>query len=653
MTRSSLISATIMSLIAGALGLRFGALAHARRDIASGIDYALDHLFDTSIMPDPFTSTAWLCALLSFSLAWSIWAIWCANPQPERQGEEHGSARWATKKEVRAFANDKEPDQNFLLMRDVAMACRRERFDLVHDRNLNFLVVGGSGSGKTRYVVKPNLMQLYGDYIIIDPKGTLLAECGHLFADNGYDIACLNTVDFESSDHVNPLRYVKTDAEILSFANAWIKNTNGKKDSSSGDPFWEKAETLLYVSLIALMRDWFPARDFTLPNLSYLLSLAEAQEDNEAYESPLDLLFKQIETGMACEEASESAQSTYDERSRGLRASSGPTTTKEVPSSFVRRDGVCPYQEGGLDPSEDFALSNYKAFKAAAGKTLKSIIISCNVRMKPIEIRELARILAGPIGEDGEPTGECDLALDQLGDPDRKRAIFLVQSDTDKTFSFLLAVLTWQAINVCCNNALLRYGGKLPRLVQFMLDEFANVGTLPDIEQTIAVTRSRNVSLVVILQSIAQLANNYTEEAAKIIQGNCDTQLFLGAADHETNKDVSEMIGQQTIRVRTHNETRGQSGSTTRNYQTQARALIDPAEVGLVPKDKAIVLIKGARPYMGRKYMLEEHPRYACIDPGHAPYKRTPALHAEPYRTRASREGRGSQEQIMREGRAS
>lgn len=616
------------SLITALIGCLVGAFMAGDQGIMTGLNRTMAHLG----------------AICGFVLPWGIWAALFAVPKPERQGEEHGSARWAEKKEIRAFANEEEPDQNILLTRDAALAVRRKRFDLVHDRNLNVLIVGGSGSGKTRYFVKPNLMQLYGDYIVTDPKGTLLKECGHLFADHGYEISALNTVDFSASCHYNPLRYVKTDAEILSFVNCLIKNTNGKKDGGSSDPFWENSEKLLYVSLIALLRDWFPESEYTLPNLLFLLSMANAQEENEAYESPLDLLFKQIETGRAYRETGAGAGrcEAYDEFKRGLRAGDPPSEWSWVPSRFVRSDGVCPYQEGGLDASQDFALSNYKAFKTAAGKTLKSIIISCNVRLKPLEISEISRILSGPIGEDGQPTGECELALDRFGDPGSKRVLFGILSDTDKTFSFLLAILMWQAINVLCNKALADYGGKLPRFVDFVLDEFANIGTLPEIEQTIAVTRSRNIGLSIILQSLAQLANNYTEEASKIIRGNCDTQLFLGGADLETNKEVSEMIGQQTIHVRTFNETRGQSPSRTKNHQTQARSLMDPSEVGLVPRDQAIVIIKGAPPYLGRKYVLEEHPRYAHIDPGHPPHKKTPALHDEPFDIKRSRERRSA-----------
>lgn len=632
-TTRNLKIALVASVITALMGWRFGALIATKNDLLIGIDWALDHFLDLGITVAWGSSSALLGGLIGMVVPWIAWAALFAVPKPERLGEEHGSARWSSLKEIKAFANKKKQDQNIVLSRDARLAIQRPRFDLVHDRNLNVLVVGGSGSGKTRYIVKPNLMQLYGNYVITDPKGTTLEECGHLFADHDYDVLSLNLIDFAKSNHWNPLRYVKTDAEILSFVNCLIKNTNGKKDGGASDPFWENSEKLLYVSLIAFMRDWLPESEYTLPNLLYLLSLADAQEENEAYESPLDLLFKQIETGRCYRCASEVVQSaeTYDEFKRGLRSNKPPQDWTWIPSRFVRHDGLYPYQEGGIDPSQDFALSNYKAFKTAAGKTLKSIIISCNVRLKPLEIAEVSRILSGPIGEDGTPTGECELKLDQFGDPDSKRVLFAIMSDTDKTFSFLIAILMWQAINTLCNKALFAYGGKLPRFVDFIIDEFANIGTLPEIEQTIAVTRSRNIGLMIILQSLAQLSNNYTDDAAKIIRGNCDSQVFLGGTDLETNKEISELIGQETINVRTFNESYGQSGSYTKNYQTQQRSLLDAAEVGLVPRDQAIVLIKGAHAYLGRKYILEEHPRYECIDPGHQPYQKKPALHDKPF----------------------
>ncbi|MCI9130315.1 MAG: type IV secretory system conjugative DNA transfer family protein [Eggerthellaceae bacterium] len=642
--------AVIAAAICAVIGYRAGALTANGYDLMSGLAYAEGHFFDMAAKADLMSNSAFVGMLIGFALPLGVWAMAFAVPRPERAGEEHGSARWSTKKEIQAYANAQEPDQNILLTRDASLAIKREKFDLVHDRNLNVLVVGGSGSGKTRYFVKPNLMQLYGDYVVTDPKGTTLLECGHLFVENGYKIASLNTVDFPASNHYNPLKYVHTDAEILSFVNCLIANTNGKNGQGSNDPFWENAEKLLYVSIIALMRDWFPARDYTLPNLLYFLSLANAQEENEDYESPLDLIFKQIETGKKYRPAGNRPTATepaYDESKRGLRESGSQGTWAWIPSPLVRlTDGISPYQEGGLSPSEDFALSNYKAFKTAAGKTLKSIIISCNVRLKPLEIKEISDILAGPKDRYGDPTGECELELDKFGDPDSKRVLFGVLSDTDKTFSFLLAILMWQSINVLCNKAIDQYGGKLPRFVDYVIDEFANIGTLPDIEKTIAVTRSRNIGLSIILQSIAQMENNYSKEASEIIRGNCDTQLYLGGTDLATNKEVSELIGQQTINVRTFNESRGQSSSSTRNYQTQQRALIDPAEVGLVPRNQALLIIKGEYAYKGRKYILEEHPRYEYIDPGHQPYKKKEARHEDlfniiEYKSKGKQAGRG------------
>ena len=636
--KSSLSIFAALSILMGYLAMRFGSLMAARRSLGEGLAYAIQNVGDdlaTRPIALSLAPEALLGAAIGAASVWAIWAVWLSGPRNFRAGEEHGSARWATSKEGAAFANAKEPFCNIILTLSIAMATRRAKFDLKHDRNLNVLVAGGSGSGKTRYFVKPNLMQCMGNYFLTDPKGTLLSECGAMLEHEGYEVRLFATVDalFDQSLCYNPLAYVRTDAQILSFVNCLIANTNGKKEGSN-DPFWENSEKLLYVALIAFLRDWMDPRDYTLPNLLYLLSLAEAKEDAEDYESPLDLLFKQIETGKRYrpnDGFEQKGARTYDESARMLRpVAEGSGDWSWVPSRFRRNsDGASPAELGGIDPTDDFALSNYKAFKTAAGKTLKSIIISCNVRLKPIEIREVSRILAGAPDDSGEPTGRCDLRLDTLGDADVRAALFAVPSDTDRTFSFLHAILMWQTLNVLCDKALSDYGGKLPTLVAMILDEFANIGTVPDIEKAIAVTRSRNISLMLILQSLAQLSNNYTDDAAKVIRGNCDTQLFLGGTDLETNKEVSEMIGNETVTQHTWSQSKGASPSYTKSYQTQQRALLDAAEVGLVPRDEALVLIKGALPMRDRKYALESHPKYHLIDPGHSPVKGVPAAYQE------------------------
>ncbi len=637
--KRTLLAFAALSLAAAWLGMRLGALAATRGDLASGLAYALDALAaDVAARPLAVSlhPTALALALSGCVATWCAWAVGFAGPRNFRAGEEHGSARWGEPAEGAAFANRRSPDDNILLTERYAMATRRDRFDLAHDRNLNVLVVGGSGSGKTRFYVKPNLMQLSGNYFLTDPKGTLLAECGHLFADSGYEVRLFATVPalFGQSLCYNPLAYVRTDAEVLSFVGCLIANVNGKRDGGSEDPFWENAEKLLLVALVAFLRDWMAPEDYTLPNVLYLLSLAEAREDDEGFQSALDLLFAQIETGRRYRprEGFELERQPYDEASRGLRPREPQGEWDWGPSALRRRsDGACPAELGGMSPSEDFALSHYKAFKSAAGKTLKSILIQCNTHLEPIGIAEVSRILSGAPGPDGEPTGRCELGLDGLGEEGVRAALFAVPSDTDRTFSFLHAILMWQVLNVLCDKALSDHGGRLPTLVSMVLDEFANIGIVPDVDKAIAVTRSRNVSLQIIVQSLAQLSANYGDDAAKVIRGNCDTQLFLGGTDLETNKEVSELIGNETVTQHTWSQTKGASPSWTKSYQTQSRALMDAAEVGLVPRDEAIVLIKGARPLRDRKYRLEAHPRYALVDPGHAPVKGVPAIHQEPF----------------------
>lgn len=622
----------------GYIGLRFGVLFIAFNDPVSGLNYALDNLFNLNArMGQLTTPDSWIVVIgitIAFGfIPFCLYAFIFMMPKPERVGEEHGSARWAKPGEIKKFANTKSPDDNILMTEGSKLATKRERYSNKYDRNLNVLIVGGSGSGKTRFYVKPNLMQLMGSYVLTDPKGTCINEVGHLFEDHGYEILSFNTIDFAASNKWNPLRYVKTDADILSFVNCLIANTNG--DGKAADPFWENSEKLLYTALIAYLRDWHPPQEMTIPNLIYLLSLAKVEEENENAQSPLDLLFAEIETGKRYRPrcgSREEEEKIYDEWNRGLRSVESISEWEWVPSRLVRQyDGLCPYVEGGIDPSEDYALLHYHNFKQAAGKTLKSIIISCNVRLEPFSIKEVSEIMSGPLDEYGNPTGDCELNLETLGDPNSKKILFGIISDTDKTFAFLLAILMWQTINTLCNVALEKYGGRLPTLVNFIIDEFANIGKLPDIEQTIAVTRSRNIAISIILQSIAQLSNNYTDEASKIIRGNCDTQIFLGGTDLETNKEISEMLGQQTIHTKQFSSSRGQQGNTTTSYQIQQRALLDPAEVGLVDRQKAIMIIKGARPFLDHKYVIEHHPRYEYIDPGHEPYKKVPAKYKEDF----------------------
>lgn len=506
-------------------------------------------------------------------------------------------------KEGKKFKDLQTEDNNLLFTKNFGLALHRPKFDPEYDRNLNVLVVGGSGSGKTFNYVTPNICQLNTSYFVTDPKGTLLKDAGYLFTDNGYKLKSFNTINLDESMHYNPLKYVKTDTDILSFVNCFIMNTN-PEGKSSGDPFWENAEKMLYTALIALLRDWFPAKDYNMSSLLTLLSLAEARENDENFKSALDLMFLQIEEGKKYKQNDGSSPDAAG--NAGLSRSFGTKQADNgwswVPSKFKRNsDGVKPADCGGLSADEDFALMNYKNFKVAAGKTLKSILISCNVRLAPIATDGVRELLTYD-----------EMEIDTLGDPDAKVAIFGILSDTDKTLSFLFAILMWQTIDQLCRKALSDYGGKLPTPVHFIFDEFANIGTIPQIEETIAVTRSRNIGITIILQSMSQLESKYDKKAQTIIDC-CDSTLFLGGKSNSTNKEIAEMIGKQTIHQMTYNESTGQSSSASKNLQIQGRDLIDAAEIGKMSRLKAILLIAGTNPLMDDKYDPHTHKRYRYI----------------------------------------
>lgn len=537
-----------------------------------------------------------------FIVVWLFWLRYVAFIGNYRAGEESGSARWGTLKEGRAFRDQTNEDNNLIFTKNFGLALHRPKFDPELDRNLNVLVVGGSGSGKTFNYVTPNIMQLNTSYFITDPKGTLLKDAGFLFTDNGYEVRSFNTISLDESMHYNPLKYVRSDTDILSFVNCYIMNTNG--DGKAGDPFWENSERMLYTALIALLRDWFPPEDYNLPGLLTLLSMAEARENDENYKSPLDLLFLQIEEGKRYmpNDGGGSQKAGPSGLSRTFVTGGDSGAWSWQPTNLKRNsDGKEPGKCGGLSPSEDFALMNYKNFKVAAGKTLKSIIISCNVRLAPIATAGIKELLSYD-----------EMDIDTLGDPGEKAVIFGILSDTDKTLSFLFAILMWQTIDQLCRKALTDYGGKLPTPVHFIFDEFANIGTIPQIEETIAVTRSRNIGITIILQSMSQLESKYDKKAQTIVDC-CDSTLFLGGKSNSTNKEIAEMIGKQTINQMTYGESTGQSGSSSKNLQIQGRDLIDAAEIGKMSRRKAILLIAGTNPLMDDKYDPHAHRRYCYI----------------------------------------
>lgn len=517
---------------------------------------------------------------------WLVWVRWWERRGRYRKGEEHGSARWATQKEMEAFSDRKDADNNILLTEHAKIRLIDKSHDQRTETNNNVLVIGGPGTGKTRYFVKPNLMQLNANYFITDPKGTLIHDMGWVLEDAGYEIRTFDTINFDRSLHFNPIEYIKGEADTLRFVECLIRNTTGD-DQHSGDPFWENAEKLLYTALISYLLLHCPEEDRSVPGLLSLLSLADAREDDEDYMSPLDMLFHEIETGERLMRVAES--SGYDISSREFQpASSGYAWVKVAKP---------------VRPEDDFALASYKQFKVAAGKTLKSIMVSCNVRMKPFDIAEMKELLAYD-----------EMALDHLGDARAKVAVFCSMSDTDSTFDFVFALLMQQALDTLCEAALSRFSGALPRCVHFVFDEFANIGTIPDFERMITVTRSRNIAVSMICQSLSQLDENYGENNAATIMNACDTLLYLGGKSADTNQKIADMIGKQTVANVSVNDSRGANPTYTHNYGLIERDLMQASEVSRMPRDQALVLINGAQAYLDKKYPLDAHPRRESLE---------------------------------------
>lgn len=533
-----------------------------------------------------------LAPLAGILAACAVWGLWIHNALRGgtfRRGEEHGSARWGTIEEGKAFMNQEDPSLNIPLTKNIGLPISKPEFDLETDRNKNICVVGTPGTGKTRSHVLPLLMQMNASYLVTDPKGTLIESTGWMFEDAGYRIRNFDLVRMDVSSHYNPLAYVRNDVDVLAIVECLITNTTGDAEHT-GDPFWENAERLLYTALIAYLVHHCPPEDRSLPGMLTLLSLAEAREGNEAYMSPLDLLFHELETGKRL--VSTGGEHPFDENSRAFL-----NGESEIGWIEVREPA---------DQANDFALNAYKRFKTAAGETLKSIIISCNTRCLPMMADDVQDILA-----------DDDLHLDQMGDAGQRTVVFASMPDTRGTFNFLFAMLMWQAVNELCDAAIIDHGGKLPTPVHLVFDEFANIGKLPDIDRFIAVIRSRNVSMSMILQSFEQLKGTYGEEKALSIRACCDSTLFLGSTLYGTNEEISKMLGSQTIASLTLNDTDGHNRSTTFNRTVLERPLMLPDEVGRLSRRKAILLLAGTYPFIDDKYDAAIHPRWAEVEPGH------------------------------------
>ena len=464
------------------------------------------------------------------------------NAKKFRKGIEYGSARWGTAEDIKPYM-DAEFQNNILLTNTERLTMSSRPKNPKHARNKNVLVIGGSGSGKTRFFIKPNLMQLHSSYVVTDPKGTVLIECGRLLEKAGYEIKSLNTINFKKSMHYNPFAYIKDEKDILKLVSTIIANTKGEGEKASED-FWVKAERLYYSALIAYIWYEAPEEEKNFITLLDMINASEAREDDENFKSPVDLLFERLEEKDA----------------------------------------------------EHFAVKQYKKYKLAAGKTAKSILISCGARLAPFDIKELRDLM------------EYDeLELDTLGD--KKSALFVIISDTDDTFNFVVAMMYSQLFNLLCDKADDKYGGRLPIHVRCLLDEFANIGKIPNFEKLIATIRSREISACVVLQAQSQLKAIYKDSADTII-GNADCTLFLGGKEKSTLKEISETLGKETIDLYNTSETRSNQNSYGLNYQKLGKELMSQDELAVMDGGKCILQLRGVRPFLSDKYDITKHPNY-------------------------------------------
>ena len=466
------------------------------------------------------------------------------NAKKYRQGEEYGSARWGNAKDIEPFI-DPVFENNVLLTQTERLMMSGRPKHPKYARNKNVIVIGGSGSGKTRFFVKPNLMQMPEkvSYVCTDPKGTIIIECGKMLSDAGYKIKVLNTINFKKSMHYNPFHYIRSEKDILKLVNTIIANTKGDGEKS-GEDFWVKAERLLYCALIGYIYYEAPEEEQNFSTLLEFINASEAREDDEEFKNPVDELFEDLE--------------------------------KAKP--------------------EHFAVRQYKKYKLAAGKTAKSILISCGARLAPFDIAELRDLMAYD-----------EMELDLLGD--RRTALFVIISDTDDTFNFVVSIMYTQLFNLLCDRADDQCGGQLKYHVRLLLDEFANIGLIPKFDKLIATIRSREISASIILQSQSQLKTIY-KDAAETIIGNCDTMLFLGGKESSTLKEISETLGKETIDLYNTSDTRGQSPSFGTTYQKTGKELMSRDELAVMDGSKCILQLRGVRPFLSDKFDITKHKRY-------------------------------------------
>lgn len=468
------------------------------------------------------------------------------NAKKFRQGKEYGSARWGTRKDIEPYMDEKFQN-NILLTQTERLTMNGRPANPKYARNKNVLVIGGSGSGKTRFYVKPNLMQMHSSYCVTDPKGTIVLECGKMLEDNGYEIKILNTINFKKSMKYNPFAYIRSEKDILKLVQTIIANTKGEGEKA-GEDFWVKAEKLYYTALIGYIWYEAPREEKNFATLLDMIDASEVREDDETYMNPIDRLFEALE--------------------------------KRKPTHF--------------------AVKQYKKYKLAAGKTAKSILISCGARLAPFDIQELRDLMS-----------EDELELDTLGD--RKTALFVIISDTDDTFNFVVSIMYSQLFNLLCDKADDVYGGRLPVHVRCLLDEFANIGLIPKFEKLIATIRSREISASIILQAQSQLKAIYKDNADTIV-GNCDSTLFLGGKEKTTLKELSETLGKETIDLYNTSETRSNQKSFGLNYQKTGKELMSQDEITVMDGGKCIFQLRGVRPFLSDKFDITKHKNYKLLE---------------------------------------
>ena len=463
-----------------------------------------------------------------------------------REGREYGSARWGNEKDIEPYI-DKKFENNVLLTQTERLTMNNRPKNPKYARNKNVLVIGGSGSGKTRFFVKPNLMQMHSSYVVTDPKGTLVLECGKMLERNGYEIKILNTINFKKSMRYNPFAYLKSEKDILKLVQTIIANTKGEGEKSTED-FWVKAEKLYYTALIGYIWYEAPKEEQNFTTLLAMIDASEVREEDENFKNAVDYMFEALE--------------------------------KEKPNHF--------------------AVKQYKKYKLAAGKTAKSILISCGARLAPFDIRELRELMS-----------EDELELDKIGD--RKTALFVIISDTDDTFNFVVSIMYSQLFNLLCDKADDVYGGRLPVHVRCLLDEFANIGLIPKFEKLIATIRSREISASIILQAQSQLKAIYKDHADTIV-GNCDSTLFLGGKEKTTVKELSETLGKETIDLYNTSETRSNQKSFGLNYQKTGKELMSQDEITVMDGGKCIYQLRGVRPFLSDKFDITKHKNYKLLE---------------------------------------